>query len=210
MKAYCKQLISFSEAQAVVGSLTPLPSEQVPLRAALGAVTAEPVRAAANCPTIDSSLKDGYAVRSADVAAAGRNTPITLKLAGTVVAGSPGQAAILFLFRGDSGVIPPETMGALYRGGAGIMAYISLDDLLHEPGLWHGRRQPLWTGRRHAGDGHRLVAAEAAKNNSAALTVHSSADCQPDDGENPCCYCFGHRSERSCKSGRCPLLSDSC
>jgi len=117
VKAYCKQLISFSEAQAVVGSLAPLSAEQVPLRAALGAVTAEPVRAAANCPTIDSSLKDGYAVRSADVAAAGRNTPITLELAGTVVAGSPGQATVL-----PGTAVRIMTGGALPAGADAVLA----------------------------------------------------------------------------------------
>ncbi len=39
-------------------------------------------------------------------------------------------AAILFFLGGDSGVIPPEIMGVLFGGVAGIMVYISLDELL--------------------------------------------------------------------------------
>ena len=95
VKAHSNHLISLSEAKAVIATLSPLPVEQVPLHAALGSVTAEPVHAAAHCPTIDSSLKDGYAVRSVDVADAGRNSPVTLKLAGTVVAGGTDQTDVL-------------------------------------------------------------------------------------------------------------------
>lgn len=40
-----------------------------------------------------------------------------------------GYFAILF-FVGDGGVIPPEIMGILFAGVAGIMVYISLDELL--------------------------------------------------------------------------------
>ena len=38
--------------------------------------------------------------------------------------------AILFFLGSDSGVIPPEVMGVLFGGVAGIMVYISLDELL--------------------------------------------------------------------------------
>ena len=41
-----------------------------------------------------------------------------------------GYFAILFFLGGDSGVIPPEIMGILFGGVAGIMVYISLDELL--------------------------------------------------------------------------------
>lgn len=95
MKTDSTHLISFSEAKTIVGALPPLPVEHVPLSRALGTITAGPVLAAANCPTIDSSLKDGYAVRSTDVAGAGRTTPVTLQLAGTVVAGGSDQTAVL-------------------------------------------------------------------------------------------------------------------
>jgi len=38
--------------------------------------------------------------------------------------------ALLFFLGGDSGSIPPQIMGALFGGVAGIMVYISLDELL--------------------------------------------------------------------------------
>ena len=41
-----------------------------------------------------------------------------------------GYAAIRLFLGGDSGMIPPEVMGVLFGGVAGIMVYISLDELL--------------------------------------------------------------------------------
>ena len=38
--------------------------------------------------------------------------------------------ALLFFLGGDTGVIPPQVMGILFGGVAGIMVYISLDELL--------------------------------------------------------------------------------
>jgi ZIP family zinc transporter len=41
-----------------------------------------------------------------------------------------GYLAIIFFFGGDNGAIPPQVMGILFGGVAGIMVYISLDELL--------------------------------------------------------------------------------
>ena len=41
-----------------------------------------------------------------------------------------GYAAIFFFLGGNSGMIPPEVMGVLFGSVAGIMVYISLDELL--------------------------------------------------------------------------------
>ncbi len=37
---------------------------------------------------------------------------------------------LLFFLGGDSGVVPPQVMGVLFGGVAGVMVYISLDELL--------------------------------------------------------------------------------
>lgn len=50
-------------------------------------------------------------------------------LAEPVGAGIAYLAMRLF-FAGDSGIIPPQVMGALFGGVAGIMVYISVDELL--------------------------------------------------------------------------------
>jgi ZIP family zinc transporter len=41
-----------------------------------------------------------------------------------------GYIALLFFVGGNNGVIPPHFMGILFGGVAGIMVYISLDELL--------------------------------------------------------------------------------
>jgi len=40
------------------------------------------------------------------------------------------HVVIIFVVGGESGVVPPEIMGVLFGGVAGIMVYISLDELL--------------------------------------------------------------------------------
>ena len=72
----------------------PLESERVPVEAALGRVLAAPVTAAVTLPPWDNSAMDGYAMVSADVAAASEGTPVRLAVAGEVAAGaSPTGAA---------------------------------------------------------------------------------------------------------------------
>ncbi len=71
----------------------PLHVEDVPLDEALGRVLAEPVTAALDLPPWDNSAMDGYAIRSADVAAASEDAPALLRVVGEVAAGAaPGVA----------------------------------------------------------------------------------------------------------------------
>jgi putative molybdopterin biosynthesis protein len=60
--------------------LSPLPAEEVPLAAALGRVTAGPVRAAADAPPFDRASMDGFAVRAADTLGASEAAPRRLRL----------------------------------------------------------------------------------------------------------------------------------
>ncbi len=67
---------------------------------ALGRVLAEPVVSRRDLPPADNSAMDGYAVRSADCAAASRERPVRLRIAFQVAAGgraeralAPGEAA---------------------------------------------------------------------------------------------------------------------
>jgi len=83
----------------VVENVAPLAIERVSIVDALGRVLAEEVRSPRDIPGFDNSAMDGYAVRSADIAGAGENTPVRLKVLETVAAGmmpttkvEPGQA----------------------------------------------------------------------------------------------------------------------
>ncbi len=84
-------MISLTEAHACIRMLEPLQPVVVPLDRALGLACAEDVHAAANCPTVDSSLKDGFAVVSSDIAEASPSHPVTLVVSGSLVAGDDCQ-----------------------------------------------------------------------------------------------------------------------
>jgi molybdopterin molybdotransferase len=70
----------------------PLSSVRVPLSEGLNRVIASDIQARVDSPSLDASLMDGYAVRSADLSGASKELPVVLELSGTVAAGSrPGQ-----------------------------------------------------------------------------------------------------------------------
>ncbi len=93
-------MISLTEAHACISMLDPLQPVGFRLDKALGLVVAEDVFAVHDCPTVDSSLKDGFAVVSSDIADASPHNPVTLKVTGSLTAGdklaevrvSPGTA----------------------------------------------------------------------------------------------------------------------
>jgi len=80
------ELISISEAQRrVIERVKPLDAERVPIERAAGRVLAEPAVAVVDLPPFPSSAMDGYALRSADTAAA----PVTLPVVARIPAGAP-------------------------------------------------------------------------------------------------------------------------
>jgi molybdopterin molybdotransferase len=82
-------LVPFEEARAgVLERLAPLPARELPLGDALGCVLAADVAAAEDLPPFANSAMDGFAVRAADLAGADAGSPVALRLAGEVFAGS--------------------------------------------------------------------------------------------------------------------------
>src|ERR1041384_2357502 len=67
--------------------IQPLGQEPVPLTDAADRVLAAPVVSPVDLPRFDNSAMDGYAVRAADLAGAGAETPLPLQLRGKVAAG---------------------------------------------------------------------------------------------------------------------------
>jgi putative molybdopterin biosynthesis protein len=67
-------------ALEAVGQWQPLGEEELPLPAALGRVTARPIYARVSSPHYHGSAMDGYAVRSAETAAASEAAPVLLAL----------------------------------------------------------------------------------------------------------------------------------
>ena len=93
-------MIPLQDAQAeVLAACGPKPPRLVEIDAALGLVLAEPVAAAENVPPFDNTAMDGYAVRAADTTDAGTDSPVRLRVIGTLAAGrapdtpvGPGEA----------------------------------------------------------------------------------------------------------------------
>ena len=93
-------MLTVEEArERVLARFQPLEAEQAPLAEALGRVLAEDTRASEASPPFTNSAMDGYALRSADTRDASEQTPVRLRLAGEVPAGSvyggvtqPGEA----------------------------------------------------------------------------------------------------------------------
>lgn len=83
-----KHAIGVDEARDIIlGAVSPLGTEQVPLPEALGRVLAETVSAPWDVPPLDNSAMDGYAVRAADVAGAAPGRPARLAVLEEVPAG---------------------------------------------------------------------------------------------------------------------------
>ena len=78
----------------ICAAITPLTSEMISLHDAAGRVLAEPLIAPLALPSFDNSAMDGYAVRAADVAGAGADSPIMLKQIGAVAAGAMFHGAV--------------------------------------------------------------------------------------------------------------------
>jgi molybdopterin molybdotransferase len=81
--------LSVAAAQArILGALTPLRSERVPLAEALGRVLAAPVVSRRTLPPFANSAMDGYAVRADDIAGATGEHPAVLPVRGEARAGA--------------------------------------------------------------------------------------------------------------------------
>ena len=121
-------MLSVEEAiERILEYVHVLPTEDVPILDALNLTLAEDIVAGFNIPPLDNSAMDGYAVRAADVANAGREHPVRLRLIGEVAAGYTsrqqvelGTAIRIFtgapLPPGADTVIPSEDTDDAQRG----------------------------------------------------------------------------------------------
>jgi len=84
-----KHIIGFEEARTLtLGSVQPLPTVVEDLENLVGRVLAEDMTALVDCPSCDTSRKEGFAVVSSDVIGAGREKPIRLNQLGKLTAGT--------------------------------------------------------------------------------------------------------------------------
>jgi molybdopterin molybdotransferase len=81
-------MISFDEAyKLTLENIQSLHSETVELLAAEGRITGQDMLARVDAPSLDVSLKDGYAILAADIGAASPSSPVRLNLTGSIAAG---------------------------------------------------------------------------------------------------------------------------
>ncbi|HYO35056.1 MAG TPA: gephyrin-like molybdotransferase Glp, partial [Geodermatophilus sp.] len=107
------------EHQAVVAALlAPLGEEEVPVAAAHGRVLARDVAAAVPLPSFDNSAMDGYAARSAELAA----LPVRLPVADDVPAGRTAVDPLA------PGTVQRIMTGALLPPGADVVVPVELTD----------------------------------------------------------------------------------
>lgn len=111
-------MISVAEAlRAVLEAVPSCGSEVVPLGQCGGRVLRESIRSPRDVPPFPNAAMDGYAVRSADLAGAGPERPVTLRVVETVGAGrvprsrvEPGTAIRIM-----TGAVVPEGADAVVR-----------------------------------------------------------------------------------------------
>src|SRR5512133_1762681 len=98
-------VLPFEQARKIVeeqaAQLRPMGAETIALLDAAGRVLASPVTADRDCPPFPPSTRDGYAVRSEDVAQA----PAELNVIGEIRAGQPPSATELIVRQGEAAEI---------------------------------------------------------------------------------------------------------
>jgi molybdopterin molybdotransferase len=114
------ELISISEAQRrVIERVKPLEAERVPIERAAGRVLADPAVAVVDLPPFPSSAMDGYALRSADTAAA----PLTLPVVARIPAGAPAGRPL-----GAGEAMAIATGGAVPEGADAVVPIEHVDE----------------------------------------------------------------------------------
>ncbi len=87
--------VGYQEAlEMTLGHLSPLSSETVPLEECVGRIVACEMIAQVDSPSVDASMKDGFAVRSKDLLNASADNPIQLRVIGSLAAGASSVQAV--------------------------------------------------------------------------------------------------------------------
>src|SRR5579863_2963466 len=122
--AHSERVLSFDEASRVVSQRASaidrntVQAEEVALQQCAGRVLAQAIRADRDLPPFPRAMRDGFAVRAADVATAGEHAPCTLRIVGEIAAGDPSLPTIR---AGEAAAI---MTGAPIPGGADAVVMI--------------------------------------------------------------------------------------
>ena len=123
-------MISFDRAYYLtLEHIQPLPVETVELMAAEGRSAGQDFLARVDAPSLDVSLKDGYAILAADIRAASLASPVHLNLIGSIAAGGDWQGIV------QSGEAVRILSGAALPQGADAVVAEEFTQALPE-GVW--------------------------------------------------------------------------
>ena len=111
-------LIGLEQARSLIREIPFLEQEKVALDRACGRVAARDIRAMSDCPSLDASLKDGYAVFSPDLKGASESSPVALEISGTLTAGQ-GDGNVLLR---PGHAVRIMTGSVLPRGATAVLA----------------------------------------------------------------------------------------
>ncbi len=90
-----KELMGYEEAlKKTLETISPLGSDSLDLTECADRIIADDLYALAYSPSIDASMKDGYAVRSDDIASASPRNRVQLNIIGMAAAGVPSDKAV--------------------------------------------------------------------------------------------------------------------
>ena len=125
---FSSPLLAVEDAQReLLRHFGPLPTEFVPLAAALGRTLATAVQADADMPPFANSAMDGYAVRAADLAQASRTNAVPLRIIERVAAGAMPTLTV------ESGTAIRIMTGAPLPAGADAVVPFEETSELHTP-----------------------------------------------------------------------------
>jgi len=113
-----KAAIGYAEAlERVLGRIGPIGRETAPIVECTGRVAADDLFAKVDSPSVDASLKDGYAVRSEEIENASPDRPVRLRV---VDSAAPGTPAVEKIFGGEA--IRILTGAKIPRGADAVVA----------------------------------------------------------------------------------------
>jgi len=145
----------------VLDHLMPLAPVYLPVDEVGGLVAAEDCLAKADCPSVPTSLKDGYAVVSADLENASTDQPVKLKVCGTSVAGGSSEITV------TPGAAVKIMTGARIPDGADA---VIADELAREKDGWVSCLRDLDPGRNIIERGYDVAVGEPVASRGEVLT----------------------------------------
>jgi molybdenum cofactor synthesis domain-containing protein len=149
-----KALISVAEARRImVENVRPIvDAERVATPKAVGRVLSRDVTAPIDVPPFSRSAMDGYAVRASETFGASRSKPVTLRLVGSLHAGSSEALAV------DEGECVQVATGSMVPQGADAVVMVEDTHASHAPSAASARRR----GARDSKTGAKNIRVERA------------------------------------------------